>query len=581
MQALANAGVSAAEVDVVEAHGTGTRLGDPIEAQALLATYGSGRGGRAGDGEGDGPRSLWLGSVKSNIGHTQAAAGVAGVIKMVLAMRHGVLPRTLHVDAPSGEVDWSVGGVSLLTEEVPWEANGERLRRAGVSSFGISGTNAHVILEEAPLADPVVHEVGVAILGDAAIPWVVSGRGVEGLRGQAGRLREFVAQDLGLEPADVGSSLLGRPAFEHRAVVVGSDRDELLGGLDALVGDRSAAGVVRGVVRGAMGGVVGAAAGAVRSDGGVGEGAGSGGGVAFVFPGQGGQWPGMAVALLDSSPVFARRLKVCAEALKSFVDWSLKDVLRGEAGAPGLDRVDVVQPALFAVMLSLAALWRACGVQPSVVVGHSQGEIAAACEAGGLSLEDAARVVALRSRALGALAGRGGMVSLAAGAAEAEEVLGSLGGAVELAAVNGPNSVVLSGERPALAQLLCVCEARGLRAREIPVDYAAHSPAVELIRDELLEGCAGIEPRSGEVPFFSSVTGGLLDTAELDGEYWYRNLRETVRFEQAVRAVLADGRRMFVEVESPPSAGCQRAGNGQGGPGRGRASCRPRLAAPP
>ena len=404
VQALANAGVSAAEVDVVEAHGTGTRLGDPIEAQALLATYGSGRGDRVGGGEGDGSRSLWLGSVKSNIGHTQAAAGVAGVIKMVLAMRHGVLPRTLHVDAPSGEVDWSVGGVSLLTEEVPWEANGERLRRAGVSSFGISGTNAHVILEEAPLEeDPPVHEVGVAILGEGAIPWVVSGRGRDGLRGQAGRLREFVVQDPGLEPADVGSSLLGRSAFEHRAVVVGSDRDELLGGLDALAGDRSAAGVVQG----ATGSVVGEATGAVWSDGGVGEGAGRGGGVAFVFPGQGGQWPGMAVALLDSSPVFAQRLQACAEALEGFVDWSLEDVLRGEAGAPGLERVDVVQPVLFAVMLSLAALWRACGVQPSVVVGHSQGEIAAACEAGGLSLEDAARVVALRSRALGALAGRG------------------------------------------------------------------------------------------------------------------------------------------------------------------------------
>ena len=424
-QALGDAGLSAVQVGVVEGHGTGTRLGDPIEAQALLETYGRSRG----DG-----RPLWLGSVKSNIGHTQAAAGVAGVIKMVMALRHGVLPRTLHVDRPSGEVDWSVGGVSLLCEEVVWEG-GEELRRAGVSSFGASGTNAHVILEEAPLVEGGVVGVGVSlngvgvgddvggdgegrgsdgvgvsvegvgsggvgvggvsggVLGGGVVPWVLSGRGEGALGAQASRLFEWVGADRGLGVGDVGFSLLSRAVFEDRAVVVGGERESLLDGLGALAEGRSAGNVVRGV-------------------------AGDGGGVVFVFPGQGSQWEGMAVELLDSSPVFAGSMRECERELSQYVDWSLEGVLRGVAGAPSLDRVDVVQPALWAVMVSLAGLWGACGVRPVAVVGHSQGEIAAACVAGALSLGDAARVIALRSQALGRLAGQGAMMSVALGAQE-------------------------------------------------------------------------------------------------------------------------------------------------------------------
>ncbi len=541
-QALASARLSPKDVDAVEGHGTGTMLGDPIEAQALLATYGQDRP------EG---RPLWLGSLKSNIGHAVAAAGVAGVIKMVMAMRHGVLPKTLHVDEPSRNVDWSAGAVSLLTEEVTWQSNGEP-RRAGVSSFGISGTNAHVILEEAP---PVVESVsgsggsngaGLAggddadVLVDGAVfragvlPVVLSGKGERALCAQAGRLREFVVGAPGVALADVGVSLVSRSVFEHRAVLLGGGRDELLGGLSAVVaGEGSGVGVVRGVVSS----VVGA------------------GGV-FLFPGQGSQWEGMALELLDSSPVFAEQMRVCGGALAEYVDWSLEDVLRGVDGAAGLDRVDVVQPVLFAVMVSLAALWRACGVRPSVVVGHSQGEIAAAYVAGGLSLEDAARVVALRSRALVGLAGKGGMVSVALPVSELEGHsdgrLERWGARIGVAAVNGPSSVVVSGDRVALEEFLRECELEGVRAREIPVDYAAHSAQVEEIREELLEGCAAIAPRRGDVPFFSTVTGGLLDTAELDGEYWYRNLRETVQFERATRVLLEDGQRAFIEVSPHP-----------------------------
>jgi mycoketide-CoA synthase len=533
-QALANARLSAEQIDAVEAHGTGTRLGDPIEAQALIATYGQDRG-----------RPLWLGSVKSNIGHTQAAAGVAGVIKMVMAMRHGLLPKTLHVDQPSTHVDWSAGAVSLLVERTEWPSNGQP-RRAGVSSFGLSGTNAHVILEERQAVEPLAGaggSNGVALVGEdglgaasqdrvlaaGALAWVLSGKSDEALRSQAERLREHLDGVPEARATDVGRSLAIRCAFGHRAVVLGSERQELLSGLSSLAAGARAGGVIQGVS-------------AMETD----------SGVAFLFPGQGSQWEGMALELWDGSPVFAEHMQACDEALSGHVDWSLEDVLRGAPGAPGLDRVDVVQPALFAVMVSLAGLWEACGVRPAVVAGHSQGEIAAAHVAGGLSLEDAARVVALRSRALVALAGRGGMVSVALPVEQVEARLEPWGSRIAIAAVNGPSSVVVSGDRRALEEFLGECQVAGLRAREIPVDYAAHSMQIEEIRQEVLDWCSVITPRQGEVPFVSTVTGGLLGTAELDGEYWYRNLRDTVEFERVTRVLLANGQRTFIELSPHP-----------------------------
>ena len=521
MQALASAGLEPGEVDAVEAHGTGTTLGDPIEAQALLATYGQDR--REGS-------PLWLGSIKSNIGHAAAAAGVAGVIKMLMALSHGVLPRTLHVERPSAQVDWDAGAVELLTEERLWERT-DRPRRAGISSFGLSGTNAHLILEEAPASEPApVPDPTAAPALDltGSIPWLLSARGAERLGAQAERLQRFLVGSAELEAADVALSLSARAELENRAVVLGASREELLGGLGALAGGEPASNVVRGS--------------AVATD----------GGVVFLFPGQGSQWEGMAVELLGRSTVFAREIARCGDALEPFVGWRVEDVLRGERGAPGLERVDVVQPVLFAVMVSLAGLWRALGVRPDVVVGHSQGEIAAACVAGGLSLHDAARVIALRSRALAGLSGGGGMVSVALGAGELEASLERFGERVALAAVNGPGSVVVSGDPDALAELLAQFQASGVRARRIAVDYAAHSAQVEAVREQLLEGCAGIAPRAGEVPFYSTVTAGLLDTAALDAEYWYRNLRETVQFEQATETLLAAGRRIFIEISPHP-----------------------------
>ncbi|MET7906062.1 acyltransferase domain-containing protein [Streptomyces sp. NPDC005355] len=535
-QALADARLNPADVDAVEAHGTGTRLGDPIEAQALLATYGQNR--PAGS-------PLWLGSFKSNIGHTMAAAGVGGVIKMVQAMRHGTLPKTLHVDAPSPQIDWSAGSVALLTEARPWPGT-DRPRRAAVSSFGMSGTNAHVILEqpeEQPAAPTTAQSearpepqgeqrpVPVPSVEPAGpLPWVLSARTPQALRAQAARLHTHLLAHPEQRGADVAWSLAtGRAALDYRAVVVADGREDLLDRLGALADGRDAPHTVRGTA---------AARPAGRT--------------AFVFPGQGSQWRGMATELTASSAVFRDRLTACEEALAPHVDWSLTRVLRGDPDAPSLDRVDVVQPALFAVMVSLAALWRSYGIEPDAVAGHSQGEIAAACVSGALSLEDAALVVALRSRVLTQLAGRGGMVSVALPAEQVAPRLAPWADRIAVAAVNGPNATVVAGDADALDAFLAGSEADGLRVRRVPVDYASHSPHVEAVREELLTRLSAVAPKPAEVPFYSAVTGTLLSGTELDADYWYRNLRRTVRFEETVRLLIQDGFRYFVEASPHP-----------------------------
>ncbi|MCL2732900.1 MAG: acyltransferase domain-containing protein, partial [Actinomycetia bacterium] len=526
-QALSAARLGPADVDAVEAHGTGTALGDPIEAEALLATYGQGRR--------DGGEPLWLGSLKSNVGHAQAAAGVGGVIKMVMALRHGTLPRTLHVDAPSPHVDWESGAVELLERERPWPETG-RPRRAAVSSFGISGTNAHVVLEQAPeaagppspVARPGVEGPERDAGTGALVPWVVSAKSEAALRGQAARLLELTDRRPELVPGEVAAALLsGRAVFDQRAVVVAGDRAGIRSGLAALADGGTAPHLVRGSARAA-------------------------GRTVFVFPGQGSQWAGMARGLLAAEPVFRAEIEACHRAMAPFTDWSLLDVLHEREGAASLDRVDVVQPALFAVMVSLAALWRSYGVRPDAVVGHSQGEIAAAYVAGALSLDDAARIVTLRSRALRDIAGTGGLMAVPLPAAEVAPRLEGWAGRLDIATVNGPAATVVAGDPEALDELLAEFTAADVRARLIPVDYAAHSPQVETIEAELREVLRDIAPRTAGTAFYSTVTGGPVDTAGLDGDYWYRNLRRTVQFEQATRALLADGFRLFVECSPHP-----------------------------
>ncbi|HEV3290933.1 MAG TPA: SDR family NAD(P)-dependent oxidoreductase, partial [Streptosporangiaceae bacterium] len=534
--ALASARVSAADVDAVEAHGSGTVLGDPIEAQALLATYGQGR---------PEDQPLWLGAVKSNIGHAQAAAGAAGVIKMVLALQHGLLPATLHAEPPSPHVDWSAGAVRLLTQAVPWPGGQDRPRRAAVSGFGMSGTNAHLILAEpsavadragegtgdtdrraGELAVPVTPEAGTRTpLASGVVVWPVSGRSAAGLRGQAGRLAAWLTARPGLDLADVGWSLATtRSVLEHRAVITGTDCGELTAGLAALTAGEPAAGVATGV-------------------------AGGRGKVVFVFPGQGSQWPGMGRELAACCPVFAARLAECSRALAPWVDWDLEQVLAGAPGAPGLDRAEVVQPVLWAVMVSLAAVWQAAGVIPDAVTGHSQGEIAAATVAGILTLEDAARVVAVRSQALSQLGAAGGMVSVVMPAAGVEDLLARWGDRLAVAAVNGPAATVVSGDTQALGEFEAELAARRVLRWRIPAtDFVAHSPQVAELAAVLTQDLAQLAPAAGLVRLFSTVHCQWAQGPELDAGYWFANLRQRVRFDEAVRALAQAGYGTFIEV---------------------------------
>ncbi|MFF2014311.1 acyltransferase domain-containing protein, partial [Streptomyces sp. NPDC058195] len=462
-------------------------------------------------------------------------------------MEHDTLPATLHIDTPSPHIDWTTGHVQLLTQAEPWPTTENHPRRAGISSFGVGGTNAHVIVEEPPALpeqpEPSA-QAGTAGSAEAAaevtqapaspdrelpaVPVLVSARSEAALRAQADRLRAHLIAEPSLSLTDVAFSLATtRAHLERRAAVVATDRGGLLAGLAALSSAEPAAHVFQGRPGGDE--------------------------TVFVFPGQGSQWERMAVELLDSAPVFAEEITACREALARYVDWDLEEVLRGAPGAPTLEAVDVVQPALFSVMVSLAKLWRSHGVEPSAVVGHSQGEIAAAYVAGALSLDDAVRVVALRSRAVRErLAGQGGMMSVLLPVDRVETYLERFDGRISVAAVNSPGTVVVAGEPAALDELQSLCEQDGARARRIPVDYASHSVQVEGIQEELLRLLAPIAPRDGAIPFYSTTRGAFIDTAELDAAYWYGNLRGRVGFEPAVRALVGNGAKLFVELSPHP-----------------------------
>ncbi|MEU1755181.1 SDR family NAD(P)-dependent oxidoreductase [Micromonospora matsumotoense] len=509
--ALADAGLTPVDVDAVEAHGTGTRLGDPIEAEAVLATYGHGR-----------VAPLYLGSLKSNLGHTQAAAGVGGIIKMVEAMRHGTLPATLHVSTPSPFVDWSAGAVQLLTEPRDWPDTG-RVRRAAVSSFGISGTNAHVVIEAAPTEPAPAAPDPAPALAPTVVPLVLSGVTPAGLRARADQLAGLL--DGGTPAADLGWSLAAtRAHLPERAVVLAGHT----AALRALAGHDPQAGPGGGTDPTLVVGT-----------------AGEHGGVVFVFPGQGGQWPGMAGPLMAQSPVFAASMRDCATALAPYVDFDVTDP------DLALDRVDVVQPALWAVMVSLAALWRSLGVEPDAVVGHSQGEIAAAVVAGVLTLDDGARVVALRSRALRDIAGGGGMLSVALPAEDVADRLAGHDGRLSIAALNGPRSTVVAGDADALADLHARFGDEGVRSRLVNVDYASHSAHIEPLGASLTALLADVAPQQPRVPLYSTVSGRLL-AAPMDADYWYRNLRHTVLFHDAVTELTGHGHGVFVELSPHP-----------------------------
>ncbi|WP_420834326.1 SDR family NAD(P)-dependent oxidoreductase [Streptomyces yunnanensis] len=490
-QALAGAGLSPSDVDLVEAHGTGTPLGDPIEARALLATYGQDR---------DPERPLFLGSVKSNLGHTQAAAGVAGIIKVILALRNGVLPQTLHVDEPSSHVDWSSGAVELLTESREWPG-ADRPWRAGVSSFGISGTNAHVIIEQAEQAEEPATDPAWA---PDVVPWLVSAKSEEALAAQIERISTHSGA---LSPVDVGCSLAaGRSVFEHRAVLLAQ-------GLDGELSE--------------------AARGRAEQD----------RSLAVLFSGQGAQRVGMGRELYARYPVFAEALDAVLERF----DGELRDLRAVMFGdAEGLDETGFTQPALFAVEVALFRLVESWGVQPDFVAGHSIGEISAAHVAGVLSLEDACVLVAARARLMQALPGGGAMVAVRA---TEDEVRPRLVDGVSIAAVNGPEAVVLAGEESQVLRISEELAGEGRKTRRLSVSHAFHSALMEPMVEEFRRVAEGLSYAAPQIPIVSNVTGELASAESVRSPgYWVRHVRETVRFADGVRALEAEGASVFLEL---------------------------------
>ncbi|AZM51505.1 Type I polyketide synthase [Streptomyces sp. WAC 01529] len=523
-QALANARLTADQVDAVEAHGTGTTLGDPIEAQALIATYGKDR---------PADRPLWLGSVKSNIGHPQCAAGAAGVIKMVMAMRHGTLPRTLHLDEPTPHVDWSAGAVEPLTKARPWPTPEGRPRRAAVSAFGVSGTNAHLIIEQAPEApaiEPPPEQDTTPGTAAGLVPWIVSARSRQALRAQAAKLRDFAAADTDLDIADAGFSLVSsRALFEHRAVVLGRDREELLAGLASLSDGTESAGVVCGAA-GRLGGSV------------------------LMFPGQGAGWVGVARELYDAFPVFAQSLDEVCERFDAHLPYALKPLLVADAPPEAqARRTDVAQPALFALQVSMYRLLTRHCPRPDHLIGHSVGEITAAHVSGAIDLDSATRLVAARGRAMQEVTERGAMLAVRASEADMSILLRSYD-RLGVAAVNGPDSVVVSGSHDEVLALRDRLVADGTQAKPLKVDHAFHSPLMDPILDDFARSIDALPVGELEIPVVSTRLGREATLAELTSvEHWVKHVREPVRFFDAVKYTRAAGAQVFLDV-GPGSA---------------------------
>lgn len=514
--AIDRAGVTPDMVDYVELHGTGTRVGDPIEARALGAVFGRGRDGRP---------PVAVGSVKTNIGHCEGAAGILGLIKVVTAVEHGVLPPARNFENPHPAVDLAALGLEVQTRPEPWESRGAG-RLAGVSSFGIGGTNCHVLVAEAPCIDTALPDAGIEL------PWspiLLSAQTVGALRLQAARLTDLLDSGPDIPISAIARALVAtRETFAVRAAVTSSSAAGVRAGLaeiaSGMPGEHSDIGL------------------AVESD----------RGPVFVFPGQGGQWLGMGRALLAESPVFRAVVETCDRIVRSRFGWSILEVLHAADRAADTEDSSIVQPTLFAVMVGLTRVWESWGVVPAAVIGHSQGEIAAAYIAGCLTLEDALVVICVRAGLTEGLAADGAMLSVRASAEAVANVVANLGAGVCVAVSNSPDSVVLSGDRERLGEIAGELEGAGIRARWVAISYASHSDKVACLAEPLLDRIGGITPTSGAIPVFSTVTGGRIPGTALDAGYWYRNLREQVRFHGAVEELLRAGYTHFVEVSPHP-----------------------------
>jgi acyl transferase domain-containing protein len=522
--ALESAGLRPEEVDVIEAHGTGTPLGDPIEAQALLATYGQGREQTA---------PLLLGSIKSNIGHSQAAAGTAGVIKMVQAFQHDTLPKTLFADPPSPHVDWTAGSVQLLTEPAPWPES-DHPRRAGVSSFGIGGTNAHVILEAAPAPAAPAEPVRAA----GPVPWIISGKSVAGLQAQAERLRSYVAASPDTDVEDIAFSLATtRPALNCRAAVVADNRDELLQRLGMLAQDQPGGNIVQGSA--------------------------ADGQVAFMFSGQGSQRHGMGHGLYQAFGVFAAAIDEICALFDPELDRPLKEVMWDKAAAPLLDQTGYTQPAIFAVEVAMFRLLEHYGVRPDLLLGHSIGELAAAHVAGVFSLPDACSLVAARGRLMQNLPAGGAMVAIQAAEYEVRMALRAHRGRADIAAVNGPDAIVISGDTEVVLAVAAGFTERGNKTKRLTVSHAFHSARMEPMLEEFASVAGALTFAPPQIPLVSNLSGQIATAAELaDPLYWTAQVRDAVRFADGIATLHAEGVSSYLElgpdaVLTPMAAACQ------------------------
>uniref|UniRef100_UPI0030C68525 type I polyketide synthase n=1 Tax=Streptomyces lonarensis TaxID=700599 RepID=UPI0030C68525 len=513
--ALANAGLTTGEIDAVEAHGTGTTLGDPIEAQALLATYGQ---NRAPD------QPLWLGSFKSNIGHAQAAAGIGGVIKMIQAMHHGTLPKTLHVDEPSPHIDWTSGNIQLLTEQRPWPET-DHPRRAAVSSFGISGTNSHIILEEAPVRAHTEEEREQLASEVTAVPWLLSARNEQALRDQARQLHTHLGRNPELRPAETAHALATtRTLFQHRAVLVADDTEQFARALDALAQGNPSPAVVQGTPRS--------------------------GKTAFLFTGQGSQRSGMGRRLYDTQPVFRAAFDEAGAGLDVHLaaDQPLRDLLFA-ADQPLVHETKYAQAGLFAIETALYRLVESFGIVPDYLTGHSIGELTAAHIAGVLSLDDACRLVAARGTLMQALPATGAMISLRTTEEQVRPLLEGREHHVSIAAVNGPASTVISGDDNAVTEIAATLAEQGVKTKRLTVSHAFHSPHMDAMLTEFERVATGLDFQPPTTPIVSNLTGQLADPQQLTTPgYWVRHVREAVRFHDGIRTLHTHGVRHFIEL---------------------------------